>query len=63
VKVFEEEVGVLARLDRINQIYPSPGNVTGEILRTQWRLANKEIEKAKSPDKSDDKSKDSGKTE
>lgn len=48
IKIDEEEVAVLQRLVRINQIYPNGSPLMTKIVETQIRYANEDLNKNKS---------------
>lgn len=47
LKMLEEEVAVMQRLDRLNRVYPTGTALLPQLVQTQWRIATKEIEETK----------------
>jgi hypothetical protein len=47
IKFDEEQISVLSRLNRLNKVYPSPGNLLFEAIDTQIKLTQADMEKNK----------------
>ena len=47
IKRDEEEIAILTRVNRINQIYPNSTDLMSQVVDTQIKLAKSDLEKNK----------------